>query len=477
VKGAFWLSVFSLFTMSSDFYFRMSFIRDMGLSLVLMMVGIYLILRPRRVPTGAASTKKRPFVEVLIDWKRWAPLGVAALCFAATHLAVLIPLAAAIYLLGSWLESSWDRRSGAIFLLCAFYVWAYGGFMFLPIFALIYFVAQIMMGEKAEWRIPLAALAGMIAGLVLNPYFPKNIGFLYHQMFQTGLGAQLYAGGEWQPYEAWFWAQINAMPLIVFFGGIVLALMKRVEQTAKTIAVFVFSLLFLVLVLKSQRFVEYSSFFMSLAGLCLIGPWLGTKAEEWKRGGFWRNVENTVYGAAVLAVCYIAVIFAFVPWEADNPFLGQIDRARHDTQTLFSMSALKKAHEHLLRNADPGDIVFTDDWDVFPRYFFANSKTYYPAGLDPEFMNQYAGEPYRQPGRLYLEYAQISSGSDPTRLERIKSIFNAKWIIVNKDHREFYENLKREPGLFEEVLFAGNDKNVDRYPAALEDGYYLFKVL
>ncbi|MGH7831718.1 MAG: hypothetical protein ACREP8_16250, partial [Candidatus Binatia bacterium] len=299
----------------------------------------------------------------------------------------------------------------------------------------------------------------------------------YHQIFQTGLGAQLYAGGEWQPYEAWFWAQINAVPLITFFGGIVLALLKRVEQNPRTIAVFVFSLLFLVLVLKSQRFVEYSSFFMPLAGLCLIGPLLRAKAEEWKKGGFWRSAENVLCGVAVLVVFYISIMFALVPSEPDNPFVGQIHRARHDTQTLFSMSALKKVHDHLLRNADPGDIVFTDDWDVFPRYFFANSKTYYLVGLDPEFMNQYAGEPYKQPSRLYLEYAQISSCSDPNNLERIKNNFQAKWVIVTTDHPEFYQNLKHRPDLFQEVLFAANDIHVDHYPAALEDGYYLFKVL
>lgn len=477
VRGAFCLSVFALFAMSSDFYFRMSFIRDMGLSLLFMMLGIYVIFRPSEAQTSAAA-KDKSFVETLRERRRLVPLIIVSVFFAVTHLAILIPFTIGLYLGGCFFKVRWGWRSGAIFVACAFYVWAYGGFLFLPIFALTYFVAQVMMGEKTEWRIPVAAFAGVVAGLVLNPYFPKNLDFLYHQIFKTGLGAKPYVGGEWQPYESWFWVQINAVPIIIFFGGVVLALMKRLEQNAKTIALFVFSLLFLGLVWKSQRFVEYSSFFMSLAGLLLAGSFLQAKAEEWRHGGLWKSVENVLYGIAFVMVLYTSVIFALFPFEAENPFVGQIARARHDTQTLFSMSALKKVHEYLLQNASSGDIVFTDDWDVFPRYFFANAKTYYIVGLDPEFMNQYIGEPYKdQPGRLFLEYAQISSGSDPANLERIKSIFKAKWVIVGTDHPEFYQNLKREPALFHEVLFATNNDNVDRYPAAQGDGYYLFKVL
>ncbi|MBI2871245.1 MAG: hypothetical protein HYY14_05990 [Candidatus Omnitrophica bacterium] len=476
VPGAFWWSIFALFTMPADFYFRMSFIRDMGLSLLFMMLGIYLIFRPVEVGPGAATS--RSFRQALLDRKGCVPLILACVFLAVTNLAILVPLTIAIYAGGAFLKARWGWRSGALFLLCAFYVWAYGGFMFLPIFAVTYFVAQVMMREKIEWRLPQAALLGIIAGLVFNPYFPKNLGFLYHQIFATGLGAQAYVGGEWRPYDTWHWAQSNAVPVLIFFGAVIVVLIKKVEQNAKTVAVFVFSLLFLSLVWKSQRFVEYSSFFMSLAGLCLVGPFLKSKVEEWKAGAFWKTAENIFYGTTLAVVLSVSIIFALGPFDLENWAVGQIHRARHDTQTLFSMSALKKVHDYLLQNAEPGDIVFHDDWDVFPRYFFANAKTHYLVGLDPEFMNQYAGEPYKgQPGLLYLEYAQISSGSDPNNLERIKTHFKAKWVIVTTDHPEFYQNLKREPGLFEEVFFAPNDALIDRYPMAREDGYYLFNVL
>lgn len=210
----------------------------------------------------------------------------------------------------------------------------------------------------------------------------------------------------------------------------------------------------------------------------MIKPFIDIKIEEWKGKEIFKKSENIFYGAGFIVFLFITGLFAFPEKNEDKPFIGQIHRARTDTKTVFSMSALKDVHNYLLEHAAEGDIVFTDDWDVFPKYFFANTKTYYIVGLDPEFMNLFDGWPYKgQKGMLYREFASISSGKDGTNLKRIKEHFKAKWIIVNTDHMKFYRNLKKEPHLFKEVLFARNNKKIDKYPKALKDGYYLFRVL
>lgn len=84
IKYALFLSLFALFTMSSDFYYRMNFIRDMGLSLFFILAGIYTVLTNKKILLG---------------------------------------------------------------ILCFLYVWAYGGFLFLPIFTLCFFYAFIMIGK------------------------------------------------------------------------------------------------------------------------------------------------------------------------------------------------------------------------------------------------------------------------------------------------------------------------------------------
>ncbi len=405
LHGAAWFTLFALFTMSWTFYLRMSSIRDISLSLLLLMAGIYAI----------AYHKK---------W--WAGI------------------------------------------ICGLYVWAYGGFVFLPIFALIYFIAQILMGERPQGSVVLAVFVGMALGLLINPYFPDYFRILYAHLFPAGLGAKSTSAKEWAPIDTWSWVQFNYIPALVLFGGIVIALINHLKQNAKSVAVFIFTLFFLALTWKSRRFVEYSSFFMPFSGFLLVKDFVDKKRDEWRRGGAFKKIDNWVYASAVAILMPLSIGFA----------KSEITQARNYTVTLFSMSALLKAHGYLLENAQDGDIVFTDAWDVFPRYFFVNSKTYYIVGLDPEFLNEYEGPPFEgEKGRLYDIFVQISSGADGSNLERIRDVFHAKWVIVNIDHPQFYQNLKEQPRLFQEVLFATNNIAVDDYLFARNDGYHLFKVL
>lgn len=462
VPGALFWALLAVFTMSSDFYYRLNFIKAIALSLCFMAGTMYFSFRGKE-------------------------LLVAILSF--------------------------------------LYVWSYGGFTFLPIFAVVYLVCQLLCREEVNWKVTVGILGGTTLGLIMNPYFPKNIEFLFLQIFQTGLGAQGYVGGEWAPYDSFFWLTINIVPVVIFLMGIGLAFFGREKKNAKTLSILLMSFLFLFLVWKSKRFVEYSPFFLTLSGIMLMKETLEQKLGEirdffssrqstaqretaapatvFEKQRVLRYAENGVY-ILIALVLFSPLSIAHIGGEKEPARLEnnqvvaphkactgiaippqvfefaycQITRAYNDTQTLFSMSALLKVHNYLLEKANEGDIVFTDDWDVFPRYFFANSKTYYLVGLDPEFMNQYEGEPYPgEPGKLYQEFASISSGNDSNNLERIKNDFKAKWVIVNVDHGQFYQNLKRNPQLFEEIMFAANDPTLDKNQYAQGDGYYLFKVL
>ncbi len=53
---------------------------------------------------------------------------------------------------------------------------------------------------------------------------------------------------------------------------------------------------------------------------------------------------------------------------------------------------------------------------------------------------------------LYQEFAAISSGLVAENLERIKTDFRAKWVIVASDHPDFRDNLLAEPGLFKQAF-------------------------
>ena len=366
-----------LFVMPGDFYFRMAFIRVQGVALFMMTLSYYFILKKNL-------------------------LGLSIVSF--------------------------------------LFVWLYGGSVFLPALVIIYFISQLLTGEKIDWKILIYGLSGFALGLILNPYFPKNISFLYSQIFQTGIGAKPYSGGEWRPYDSWYWATISIVPIIIYFGSIVLCLARNIKIDAKKLSLVIFSFFMLFLQWKSKRFVEYWPFFASVSGILILGQYLEQYINKIK------NTKNIIWISMIIT----GILFAIIIKSH-----AEIAQGYTDTVTPINITTTQKVNDYLIKNSNPGDIVFADDWDVFPFYFFYNQQNYYIVGLDPEFMNQYNHN-------LYEEYASISSGNDSNNLERIKTDFNSKWILVGADHPEFRFNLENKKDLFTEV-YQNND-------------YFLFKI-
>ena len=71
------------------------------------------------------------------------------------------------------------------------------------------------------------------------------------------------------------------------------------------------------------------------------------------------------------------------------------------------LAEVEAAMTFLGDRSDPGDVVFTDDWDVFPVYFYFNHANHYVAGLDPMFS-------YRHDPELWEHYRLITRGQAPT---------------------------------------------------------------
>lgn len=128
----------------------------------------------------------------------------------------------------------------------------------------------------------------------------------------------------------------------------------------------------------------------------------------------------------------------------------------------FDLPAMREAMKFLEQNSAPGDIVFTDDWDIFPPYFYYNTHNYYIVGLDPKFTHA------RRPD-LWERYMRISRGEAPTKsvvkltgadgqsrqetisvdLKDIRSEFKARFVICDHDHQSFASKLARDRNLAE----------------------------
>ena len=143
---------------------------------------------------------------------------------------------------------------------------------------------------------------------------------------------------------------------------------------------------------------------------------------------------------------------------------GPLVSLRNSNRSGFDLAAIRGAMDYLKEHSAEGDIVFTDDWDVFPVFFFYNHHNRYVAGLDPKFTHE------RDPV-LWERYVKITRAQTPAdvtverlgpdgrpeqvdahvTLDDIRDIFHASWVITDDDHRSLARRLDARPDLAEPV--------------------------
>jgi NPCBM/NEW2 domain len=149
----------------------------------------------------------------------------------------------------------------------------------------------------------------------------------------------------------------------------------------------------------------------------------------------------------------------------------------------FNLPAIKNAMAYLKTVSQPGDVVFTDDWDVFPVYFYHNSYNNYIVGLDPKFTHA------RRP-ELWERYVKITRGLSPrtfeaswtgdsgervsrkiaVKLEDIRDRFNAGYVITDSDHKALSNQLAHAAD-FAELIYPTNS-----FKDSLDAPYLIFKI-
>ncbi|MCK4778002.1 MAG: hypothetical protein KAS39_06445, partial [Actinomycetia bacterium] len=372
------------------------------------------------------------------------------------------------------IEKKWYIALGAVSF---FYSWTYGGSFFLPMIGIIFFGWEYLMEDKQDFKMIVVILIGWLGGIIINPFFPNNLHFLYIQIFKTGLGASsggVPVGNEWKPYDTWFFFKLSFFPLFLLTFSIIISLINGYKLNRKELGYLTIQFLFMGLYLKSRRFVEYWPLFAMIFSAIVITR----NVEKMEEFAFDQSLDNsdstevisrqkdknkkrakkdhseyTERGKKIIEIIPYFLGCALLLTAAIGRSAEHYSR---DINNSFDIEKIEEVSTYLKNNALEEDIVFTDDWDTFPPLFLFNHKTYYIVGLDPTFMSEYDKD-------LYSVYSEISSGRASTNLERIKSMFKAKWVIVGKDHGDFLSNLNANTNLF--------NKEFDN------EEYFLYKVL
>lgn len=320
------------------------------------------------------------------------------------------------------------RRYLLLGILSFFFVWLYDAFIFAFVIALCFFASRYMMKKEWDYRMLIYCLAGIVIGIVVNPYFPNNLGSYIFNFTRTVAPAEVMTiGSEHRPYYTWFFATDSGLTLIVFFAAIVISLIKGIRLKDDTLGLLFFSLLLLLIFLRSRRWVEYWPPFTVLFSAFLIRDVLECGMRNSECGVTPRSSIRNPH-LPVLIVLVLLLSF-FLPRNFIEAGRELKDSKRSD---FFKGGALwLKAH------TEPKSTVFNTDWDDFPYLFFYNSENYYIVGLAPDYM-------YYLDPQLYMKWKSITRGEIKNPSGAIRETFGARYVITDNGHVDFIKKANED---------------------------------
>ena len=194
--------------------------------------------------------------------------------------------------------------------------------------------------------------------------------------------------------------------------------------------------LYIVLLFKSRRFVEYSPPVAVLLCAIILRAWLkrlDVRSLAW--------TELKIGGLVVASVVFVAAVW------------GTVQAARRDVSALPSSEAYKGGAEWLARNTSQGARVFHTGWDDFLGLFFFNTHNTCIVGLDPDFLR--CKTPHR-----HQRWKAITRGRVRLPAKVIFQKFGCEYAFTDNAHRTFIALADRDP--FMKKIYADRQTTVYR---------------
>ena len=353
----------------------------------------------------------------------------------------------AIIFLAIAIHLFFQRKYTLLLPLALVFTWTYDLFVLL-IMATVFWVVTIAITEQRfEWRPLVFVLAGCAAGLIINPYFPKNLLQLAEHMkikvtmsdFDTKVGS------EWYPYDSWEFLGNSAVACMAMFVGYVTFEPSERRRAHYPIFLLLLSTALMIMTARWKRIAEYWPPFAVLFAGFTLQPWLeGYRPyltrlpkeilEELKpfldREGMppppkEKDLRDFVRTIAMAVVALLLSAFLSMNLKATVKEIEQSER--HDYY--------RAGAEWLRANVPPGQIIFNTDWDDFPRLFYYDSSHYYVSGLDPSYL-------YEKNPDLSRLYDGITLGREEDPGPLIRDKFGARYVFSDNNHHDFFEHAR-----------------------------------
>jgi len=304
------------------------------------------------------------------------------------------------------------------------YVWLYDAFPLLLVLAAIYVTAVALLEKRFVWQALLYPAAGMVLGVLINPYFPQDVTFIANHLLPKISESATKVGNEWYPYQTDTLLRNSGFALTLFALGIVGLGLQNKRMNTATLVVLGTAVFFAFLLLRSRRFVEYFPAFALIFAALSLAPVIEGWLSGSKRPFFFR-----------LTPLLMLLILAY-------PLIQTVAAARRDLSGSKPADQYAAAALWLRAHSQPGDRIFQTDWDDFTRLFFYNTDAVYTAGLDPTYTELYDAE-------LYEKWVEVTQGKVEHPSEFIKAQFGSAFVFSDLNHDNFLRKAANDPGLEE----------------------------
>ncbi|MGE0400500.1 MAG: hypothetical protein AB7T06_27560 [Kofleriaceae bacterium] len=332
-------------------------------------------------------------------------------------LAVPQPLLYSIYLKGAatflillvwFVDAVWSGHARRVFVLAWLSVYVYIGATVLVPFVLVHLACTRAIEGRWPWRLLVATLAGLAAGMVVNLGWPAQWTHVVAELrtiveSDPRLVPGILRGAEWAPLGASLVATLVG-PLLVAWAVL---FVRRLASDGTALPVSVISTT------------------VAAFGLLGAGMFAGTKMLE----------LGCVF--SLLALPRIAITFAWPRWlVAIVVAAGLALSARNVARVVDEMDTPGNAHPAdyrelaawLVERTDPGEVIVAP-WDDMPGLFLFAEDQRYVAGWNVQFL--------RDGQRVQFEaYYALFTGQvrDPEKL--LPQLFDgARFLIVRRTPR------------------------------------------
>lgn len=338
------------------------------------------------------------------------------------------------------------RAQGAavLFLLLALYVmfsqryrwlmpiafgfaWLYNGFVLMTVFAAIYMLSAWLTERKLIWQPVFYAVTGTAAGLIINPYFPQNIAFIFEHLGEkVDISASVRVGSEWYPYTTGALMENSLGMLLALAAGVLAPSLRKTGRDLAETALLLTALVTLYMAFESRRFIEYAPVFAVLFAAAALG-----------RG----DIQLSAFLPAFIARLpfrWLFTVLMMVPvgllaWST-------VQSAGQDVSGARSPDYMAGAAAWLEANTSPHELIFQTDWDDFTYLYYHNTQNTYLVGLDPTYLQ--AANP-----NLWNLWVPITQGLVERPSVLIRESFGARYVVSDTFHDAFAVSAEGDPNM------------------------------